>query len=224
MLVVFIFTCCTPDRPSISAECPDIDFSAAPLEGNSPLTVNFSVITSDDISSYHWDFGDDADSEDSNPVHVYKEAGIYTVILVVDGENGIDIEKKTDYIIVIDDNSSQIKETVPPDDIVDWRDAGNYLGEYKTVEGIIRDAYYASNNSSKPTFLNFNIPYDGYFTCVIWGSDRHEFVNEFHSSPETYLLNRLVRVTGMIKEYPEGSGVPEMILENPSQIEIVDSN
>jgi hypothetical protein len=192
------------------------------VEGNSPLTVSFTVIAPDDISSYHWDFGDGTDSEGNSPVHVYKEAGKYTVVLVVDGASGIDIEKKTDYIVVVDDSSSQIEETIPSNDIVDWRDAGNYLEEYKTVEGIIRDTYYASNNSSKPTFLNFNIPYEGYFTCVIWGSDRHKFVNEFHSIPETYLLNRTVRVTGMIKEYPEGSGVPEMILEDPSQIEIMD--
>jgi hypothetical protein len=142
----------------------------------------------------------------------------------VDGANGIDIEKKTDYIGVVDDTSSQIEDTSINIEIVDWRDAGNYLGEYKTVEGIIRDTYYASNNSSKPTFLNFNIPYEGYFTCVIWGSDRHKFVNEFHSSPETYLLNKMVRVTGLIEEYPEGSGVPEMILADPSLIEIVDDN
>jgi PKD repeat protein len=193
------------------------------VEGNSPLTVSFTVVATDNINSYHWDFGDGTESEGNNPVHIYKEAGKYTVILVVDGANGIDIEKKTDYIVV-EDGSNQIEETVPSNEIIDWGDAGNYLGEYKTVEGIIRDAYYASNTSSKPTFLNFNIPYDGYFTCVIWGSDRHKFVNEFHSSPETYLLKKLVRVTGVIVEYPEGSGVPEMILEEPAQIEIMDSD
>ena len=194
------------------------------MEGNCPLTVSFTVIAPDDISSYHWDFGDGTESENDSPVHIYKEAGIYTVILVVDGTNGIGIEKKADYITVADDSSNQIVETVSSSDIIEWENAGNYLGQYKTVEGIIRDAYYASNTSSKPTFLNFNIPYDGYFTCVIWGSDRHKFVNEFHSSPETYLLNRLVRVTGVIVEYPKGSGVPEMILEEPAQIEVMVGN
>ena len=143
---------------------------------------------------------------------------------MVDGEYGIDVEKKIDYIVTTLDESNELKETESVAEIVDWRDAGDYIGEYKTVEGIIKDAYYALNTSSKPTFLNFNIPYENYFTCVIWGSDRHKFVNEFHSSPESYLIDKLVRVTGLITEYPEGSGVPEMILSEPSQIVILEED
>ena len=73
----------------------------------------------------------------------------------------------------------------------------------------------------QPTFLNFHMPYKGYFTCVIWDSDRLKFKQEFQSNPETYLFNKHVRIEGLIKEYPKGSGVLEIILKDPSQIEIV---
>jgi hypothetical protein len=137
------------------------------------------------------------------------------VILVVNGAGGIGVEKKVDYITIL------TEENEPVNEIIDWRDAGNYIGEVKTISGIIKDAYYASNNNSRPTFLNFNKPYEGYFTCVIWGSERSKFVNYFHGSPESYLLNKPVQVTGLVEEYPEGSGIPEMILTEPSQITVI---
>jgi PKD repeat protein len=209
---------CTPEISDTSVEAPIVDFIAAPLEGKAPQTVTFTAILTGDTSSYYWDFGDGTSSKERDPGHIYNKEGIYTVILVVNGVGGIGVEKKEDYITIIGEDNAPVNE------VVDWRDACNYIGESKTVEGVIRDAYYASTKSSRPTFLNFNKPYKGYFTCVIWGSDRSKFVNIFHSSPESYLLNKTVQVTGDILEYPEGSGIPEMILKEPSQITIMNSN
>jgi len=95
-----------------------------------------------------------------------------------------------------------------------------------TVEGIIVRTYYAKNSKGKPTFLDFHDPYEGYFQCVIWQEDkqtgesiRDKFIQAFPPNPETYFLNKQVRVEGKIKIY---KGTPEIVLDNPSQIWIVE--
>jgi hypothetical protein len=207
---------CTPAITSPSIEAPTVDFTAEPLEGEAPQTVTFTALVEGDVGAYYWDFGDGSSSGQKDPEHIYDSEGIYTVILVAEGEGGFDVEKKDDYVTIIGVLEEPVKE------VVDWADAGNYIGEIKTVDGIIKSTYYASNINGRPTFLNFNIPYEDYFTCLIWGSDRSKFVNTFHDTPESYLLNKHVQVTGVIKDYPEGSGVPEMILADPSQIIVLD--
>jgi hypothetical protein len=82
----------------------------------------------------------------------------------------------------------------PSPKIINWRDAGNYLGETKTVEGMIVRTYWASNSNGKPTFLNFNNPYQGYLTLVIWEDNR----NKFPADPEKYYLKKNVKVTGLM--------------------------
>jgi PKD repeat protein len=61
--------------------------------GDAPLTVDFSdlsVVTGDDfIVSWIWNFGDDSDSFDQNPTHVYTMAGSYTVTLTVTTNGGL---------------------------------------------------------------------------------------------------------------------------------------
>lgn len=41
-----------------------------------------------DITSWEWDFGDGVKSSEQNPVHTYKEAGKYIVVLWVEGPDG----------------------------------------------------------------------------------------------------------------------------------------
>ena len=76
------------------------DFTADPLTGLAPLTVNFTDTSSGDITSWEWDFDNDGniDSTDENPTHVYTEIGIYTVSLTVSDGTNTDIEVKPDYI------------------------------------------------------------------------------------------------------------------------------
>jgi micrococcal nuclease len=133
---------------------------------------------------------------------------MYTVSLAVMGPGGSDMETKADYI--------EVKSQA-----ISWEEAASYIGQTKTVEGIVVGSYHASQLKGEPTFLDFHKPYEGYFKCVIWGSDRQEFLKAFPPNPETHFLNKRLRVTGMIKEYPRGSGVPEIIIKKPSQVEVV---
>jgi len=90
--------------------------------------------------------------------------------------------------------------------------AGKYLGRELIVEGKIVDTY--RDLKSNTVFLNFDKPYPNQcFTGVIFSSDLYKFVQ----NPEDYYLNKTVRIMGEIKEY---QGRPEIILEDPFQVEV----
>ena len=91
--------------------------------------------------------------------------------------------------------------------------AKNHIGERATVCGNVVSAHYAARTKGNPTFLNLDEPYPKQiFTILIWGSDRPKF-----GDPENTYANKKVCVTGVIKDY---RGVPEVVAEQPSQIEI----
>jgi PKD repeat protein len=66
---------------SVNTKKP-LDFSATPLEGCAPHSVQFTPSSPTDKQK--WDFGDGETSTDRNPFHTYQFAGTYTVTL----ENG----------------------------------------------------------------------------------------------------------------------------------------
>ncbi len=81
---------------------PTADFSGTPTSGCAPLTVTFTDLSSGEVTSWDWSFGDGGTSTDQNPVYIYNTAGNYTVSLTVSGPEGSDIETKTGYISVYD--------------------------------------------------------------------------------------------------------------------------
>lgn len=209
MLVATAISCTIQKPEESNLPPPEIDFKADVQSGKVPLRVSFIAVAEGVVTHWQWDFGDTNFSALSNPGHIYQTAGSYTVSLAVMGPGGSDVETKVDYICV-------------SPTIISWEEASEYIGQIKAVEGVIAGSYYARSSKGKPTFLNFHIPYEGYLTCVIWGSDREKFTTAFHSDPETYFLNKHVVIEGLIKEYPAGSGDPEIVLKEPSQIRIVE--
>jgi len=95
-------------------------------------------------------------------------------------------------------------------DVISHTQASRYYGKRMTVEGTI----VISNNTGKVCFLNFDQDWRNHFTAVIFASD----FALFPPHPEDHYLNRMVQVTGLIKEY---KGKPEIIVKSPSQIKIV---
>jgi uncharacterized protein (TIGR02145 family) len=81
-----------------SGEPPVADFTATPTSGTAPLTVNFTDQSTNNPTSWAWDFGDGNTSTQQNPQHTYQDAGSYTVQLTVSNSFGSDTETKTDYI------------------------------------------------------------------------------------------------------------------------------
>jgi len=65
------------------------------------LTVQFTDISTNEPTSWAWDFGDSANSTLQNPVHTYTNYGTYNVSLTVTNAAGEDTIVKNDYIQVI---------------------------------------------------------------------------------------------------------------------------
>ncbi|MFA5613958.1 MAG: PEGA domain-containing protein [Methanoculleus sp.] len=71
-------------------EPPIADFTANVIEGNVPLTVEFTDCSEGPPTSWFWDFGDDTTSDEQNPTHTYTNPGTYTVTLEVTNVAGTD--------------------------------------------------------------------------------------------------------------------------------------
>jgi DNA/RNA endonuclease YhcR with UshA esterase domain len=117
---------------------------------------------------------------------------------------------------IILERPSQIKiigesrELETTNQVVSWKEAHLYYGKTITVEGEVVAAY----NSGKACFLNFHRNWKKYFTGIIFASNFHKF----SPAPEVKYKNKKVRITGLVKEY---QGKPEIIVNDPSQIEIL---
>jgi PKD repeat protein len=66
---------------------PSVDFVASSVEGRAPLVVEFSPLVEGAAVSYAWSFGDGATSTEASPLHVYADAGTYSVMLTVEFAN-----------------------------------------------------------------------------------------------------------------------------------------
>jgi gliding motility-associated-like protein len=64
----------------------EFDFSPNPSERNKETT--FTNKSSGATAGYLWDFGDKIGSEETNPIHLYKRTGNYTVCLVAKNTEG----------------------------------------------------------------------------------------------------------------------------------------
>jgi OB-fold nucleic acid binding domain. len=95
--------------------------------------------------------------------------------------------------------------------VISYLDVGKYINQTKTVEGKIVKTYrYVKGDI---IFLNFHDPHEGYFTAIIWKDDW----GNFSFAPEDYYKGKEVRVTGKIVEHKTS---PEIVVRNPSQIEV----
>lgn len=81
---------------------PVADFSGTPTSGTKPLEVSFSDLSTGDVISRTWSFGDGSSSTEISPTHTYTTAGDFTVALTLSGPGGDDTETKTNYINVAD--------------------------------------------------------------------------------------------------------------------------
>ena len=83
-----------------TAQAPVANFSGSPTSGASPLTVNFTDLSTNSPTAWSWTFGDGGSSTAQNPSHQYTSTGDYTVSLTATNAGGSDGETKTNYISV----------------------------------------------------------------------------------------------------------------------------
>jgi PKD repeat protein len=93
---------------------PSANFDAWPQSGVAPLTVAMHIVSTANITSCSWNYGDGqtGTSCDSSHNHVYNNAGSYSVSLWVSGPGGSHQQLRTDYITV------SPQDTTPPS--VSW--------------------------------------------------------------------------------------------------------
>ncbi len=73
-----------------AAFAPVASFTAAPVSGWAPLTVNFTDYSAGSITNRHWIFGDGStlDATATSVAHIYAGSGNYTATLIVSGPSG----------------------------------------------------------------------------------------------------------------------------------------
>ncbi len=79
---------------------PVANFDADITQGCDMLIVQFTDLSSNNPTSWLWDFGDGNNSTDQNPEHVYTFHGQYAVSLTVTNAGGSDDITFADYILV----------------------------------------------------------------------------------------------------------------------------
>jgi PKD repeat protein len=85
---------------------PVANFTATPTSGTKPLAVQFTDMSTGDITSRYWDFGDGGSSTSVNPGHTYSNAGLYSVSLTVNGPGGSNSKAVTNYINVTNSSTN----------------------------------------------------------------------------------------------------------------------
>lgn len=85
---------------SQAGDAPVAAFTANPTSGTAPLNVNFTDQSTNNPTSWQWNFGDGGNSTQQNPSHTYQNAGSYTVQLIATNSLGSDTETKNNYITV----------------------------------------------------------------------------------------------------------------------------
>ncbi|UCD63091.1 MAG: S8 family serine peptidase [Candidatus Zixiibacteriota bacterium] len=80
---------------------PVADFSGDPTSGDYPLTVDFTDLSTNNPTSWEWDFGDGSEHVyTQHPSHQYTYADNFTVTLTATNDCGYDVEQKVAYISV----------------------------------------------------------------------------------------------------------------------------
>jgi len=79
---------------------PTAAFSATPLSGTAPLTVDFTDESTNTPTAWSWDVDNDGtpDYTTQNPQHIYSTPGTYTVSLTATNADGSSTETKVAYI------------------------------------------------------------------------------------------------------------------------------
>jgi DNA/RNA endonuclease YhcR with UshA esterase domain len=115
------------------------------------------------------------------------------------------------YLTVAPTTSAGVRVVV---EVIRSDQAGEHIGETKTVCGLVASTRYLEGERDNPTFLNFDRPYpDQTMSIRIPGSHRAEFA----SPPEVAYEGKVICVTGLIMNF---HGKPQIVVEDPSQIVI----
>jgi PKD repeat protein len=143
----------TPESPE--PIIPVANFWGTPRSGEVSLSVKFTDISTENPTAWNWSFGDGTYSTQQNPVHIYPEAGNYTVTLTASNAAGNDTITKARYINVI---TSQ-------------KPVANFWG-YPRSGNAPLNVTFTDNTTESPTAWNWSFG-DGTYSTV--KSPKHKY-------------------------------------------------
>ncbi|MTK64220.1 MAG: PKD domain-containing protein, partial [Methanobacterium sp.] len=142
------------DLITVNWTVPVANFTANTTKGASPLTVKFTDTSSNNPTSWLWDFGDGTTSTDENPTHTYSAVGNYTVTLMVSNSAGNSTLTQTNYINVFNGTAPSVNAT--PDQGIYNQDQNVVLTSDEPESTI----YYTTDGSDPTDDNNTNrVPY-----------------------------------------------------------------
>jgi hypothetical protein len=229
LLLLGLIVACEQAVPSITIEPASFNFTAE-QEGINPPSQTLNIRNSGS-GMLSWSASSDVDWLILNPDSGSSigeldnvtlsadisgmDSGDYVALAIVSAPGAINTPQTAVVSLSIKPPHGQEEEVI---DALDTETLLAHAGEVRIVEGIVVTTYYAEKSKGNPTFLDFHDPYEGYFKALIWDDNREKFIQAFPPNPETYFLNKNVRIKGLIETY---KGAPEIILNDPSQIWIV---
>lgn len=106
--------------------------------------------------------------------------------------------------------------------VIDWSEAGNYIGQAVTVEGYVDSIVYARSSNGSPYFFNFGggAYAPGGFAAVVWSQDISKFDqyalrNFVEWSMSDQPVSCKFRISGTISVYNDR---PQIVARDGSQI------
>jgi PKD repeat protein len=151
-------------------------FSAIPLSGKPPLTVEFINLATN-AETYLWDFGDGSTSSLAKPTHTYTNLGKYAVTLTVTNSVGSDITKVESFITVTNrltqiNSPTQVKnnaQNISYDDLFRYNE--KYIGDIVYFRGKIIQVMPVSDGAADEYFFRVatkKSEYSGYANDIIF--------------------------------------------------------
>ena len=84
---------------------PSANFTANATNGSAPMNVQFNDHSTNNPTSWSWNFGDGATSTEQNPAHTYTKPGVYTVSFTATNVGGSNTETQ---IITVNDVTAPV--------------------------------------------------------------------------------------------------------------------
>lgn len=153
---------------------PVVSFNADLLSGCEDLLVQFSDLSNQSNVTWHWDFGDNSTSDQQHPLHLFTNAGTYTVTLTLTNEYGCSSSYTwTDMITVFPNpvadfvHNPQVASVLEPD--IDFFDRSINAVEWSWNFG---DTSSTSNLSDQAN-PSHSYSYPGTYTVMLIVTSEH---------------------------------------------------
>ena len=99
------------------------------------------------------------------------------------------------------------------DEVIPWKEAHEYYGQYVTVMGRIA----STENTGSVCYLNFSLEKEDNVVALIFRSA----FDRFPSDPQDFYAGKYVHITGKIQKY---QGITSITVPYPSRIKIVEDD